>query len=197
LDPGSASRKSARGVSFDLDPPLSLFVPTGRIIQARHAVPGRDLLESARPEGTLHAGEMPLPAHGMSRPFRTGSDTHANHPAPCAGLPGFDERSRWDQRFLRLRWARLGWRSARSGFRLCGSGDGLRGSVFACAARVMVCAGWFSFARAWLIENGAKQPPGGGDFQGRFMGWGGRSPPLLTATPKERRNPSAEPMKRQ
>jgi hypothetical protein len=56
--------KLAGGVSPDLYTHISLFVPTGRIIKARHAVPGRDSLKSVRPEGTSHAGEV---AHGLSR----------------------------------------------------------------------------------------------------------------------------------
>ena len=81
-DKKSGTVDKSQGVSPDLYIHFPLFVPTGRLLKARHAVPGRDSLESARPEGTPHAGEVPNTRH-------------------C--VPGWDERSRWGRRFLRPR----------------------------------------------------------------------------------------------
>ena len=69
-DKKSGTVDKSQGVSPDLYIHFPLFVPTGRLIKARHAVPGRDSLESARPEGTPHAGELPMPGAAASNSRR-------------------------------------------------------------------------------------------------------------------------------
>jgi hypothetical protein len=79
----------------DLYPHAPLLVPTGRLIEARHPVPGRNSRESPRPhrEVMRERSQCPKPpsrtpdaASSMNRPYRTGSHTHANNPALGAGL---------------------------------------------------------------------------------------------------------------
>ncbi len=73
-----------------------LYVPTGHFIPARHNVPGFRTASNLHPEGMPHAHGRPPPR--MRSPFRK---PNAHGSIPGTTCRAWDERSRWDQEYLR------------------------------------------------------------------------------------------------